>query len=131
MLSKENDMDKEAKNVLGTDLVLCCVDPVTGFYRDGYCQTGQGDYGLHLVCAVMTDEFLNFSKEKGNDLMTPIPDYDFPGLKEGDQWCLCARRWTEALEAGKAPSVILEATHIKMLEFVEIEVLKKYAVGHA
>lgn len=124
-------MDKEAKNVLGTDLVLCCNDPVTGFYRDGHCQTGQGDYGLHLVCAVMTDDFLNFSKAKGNDLMTPIPDYGFPGLKEGDRWCLCARRWTEALEAGKAPNVILEATHVKMLEFVEIEVLKKYAVGHA
>lgn len=119
---------KDAKNVLGKDLELCCNDPVTGFYRNGFCQTGPQDVGRHLVCALMTDEFLRFSKSRGNDLITPMPDYDFPGLKAGDLWCLCALRWIEALEAGVAPQIVLEATHEKMLEIVEVDVLKKYAI---
>ena len=114
------------KNVLGTVLQLCCADPVTGFYRNGFCQTGQQDVGTHVACAVVTKEFLDFSKSRGNDLTTPYPAYNFPGLKPGDQWCLCAERWTEALEAGVAPPLILEATHEAMREYAEIEVLKMY-----
>ena len=91
------------KNILGGDLEPCSMDPVTGYFRDGCCRTGSGDYGVHVVCAVMTDEFLAFSKSKGNDLSTPIPEYHFPGLKAGDRWCLCAARWQEAFEAGMAP----------------------------
>ena len=101
-----------AKNVLGTALEPCSFDPMTGFFRDGCCNTGAEDVGLHLVCSVMTDKFLAFSKARGNDLRTPMPMYQFPGLKEGDRWCLCALRWKEALEAGMAPQVVLEATHI-------------------
>ena len=115
------------KNVLGTDLQLCCTDPMTGFYRNGFCQTGVQDVGTHVACAEVTEEFLEFSKSRGNDLMTPPPEFRFPGLKPGDKWCLCAVRQTEALEAGVAPLLVLEATHQKMLEYAEIEVLKKYA----
>ena len=117
-----------AKNVLGTDLQLCSMDPITGFYRDGCCNTGAGDVGVHVVCAEMTDDFLAFSKARGNDLSTPIPEYDFPGLKSGDHWCLCAQRWQEAFEAGKAPRVDLNATHISALEFCDLDALKKHAV---
>ena len=117
-----------AKNVLGTELEPCSTDPMTGFYRDGCCNTGAQDVGLHLVCAIMTEEFLEFSKACGNDLSTPNPMYSFPGLKAGDRWCLCALRWKEAYEAGMAPQVVLEATHISMLEFATLEELKQFAV---
>ena len=105
-----------AKNVLGGDLENCSRDPLTGFLRDGCCNTGPGDMGLHLVCAQMTAEFLRFSKARGNDLSTPNPAYRFQGLKPGDRWCLCAARWVEALRAGCAPKIVLAATHIGMLE---------------
>lgn len=118
----------KAKNVLSTELQTCSTDPMTGYYRDGCCNTGGGDYGVHVVCAVMTDEFLEFSKAAGNDLSTPIPEYQFPGLKAGDQWCLCAQRWQEAFKAGKAPNVLLEATHMSALEFIDLDDLKMHAV---
>lgn len=117
-----------AKNVLVGDLEECSRAPLTGFYRDGCCNTGPGDIGLHTVCAVMTTEFLAFSKERGNDLSTPNPAYGFAGLEAGDRWCLCALRWKEAFEAGCAPQVVLEATHISTLEFIDLEDLKKFAV---
>ncbi|NEO27213.1 MAG: DUF2237 domain-containing protein, partial [Kamptonema sp. SIO4C4] len=108
----------DATNVLGSDLQLCCNSPMTGFYRDGFCHTGGQDFGLHVICAQMTEEFLEFTKKRGNDLSTPIPAFNFPGLKPGDRWCLCASRWQEAMEAGVAPPVILEATHARTLEVV-------------
>jgi uncharacterized protein (DUF2237 family) len=117
----------EAKNVLGTTLESCSVDPMTGFFRDGCCRSGAEDLGLHLVCAQVTDEFLAFSKRRGNDLITPVPQYQFPGLKPGDRWCLCVLRWREALEAGVAPPVVLESTHISTLEFVDLEDLRAHA----
>ena len=116
------------KNVLNTELQSCCSDPMTGFYRNGYCRTGMGDHGVHTVCAIMTEEFLAFSKNAGNDLSTPIPEYQFPGLKPGDKWCLCATRWQEAYDAGKAPMVDLEATHMSSVEFVNLDNLKEFAV---
>lgn len=119
---------KLPKNVLGTDLEMCCNNPVTGFYRDGYCRTGRSDYGVHIVCAEMTAEFLEFSKNAGNDLSTPVPQYQFPGLVPGDRWCLCVSRWKEALEAGVAPKVHLEATHLSSIEFVSLEELKAHSV---
>ncbi|MEA3212807.1 MAG: uncharacterized protein QOE70_5864 [Chthoniobacter sp.] len=115
-------------NVLGTPLRACCLDPKTGFFRDGYCRTGPGDVGLHTVCAQMTAEFLEFSCDQGNDLMTPVPEAGFPGLRPGDQWCLCVSRWQEALEEGVAPPVVLEATHLSALEFVSLEELQQHAV---
>ena len=118
----------DGKNVLGTDLQLCCSNPMTGYYRDGYCRTGGQDFVVHVVCAQMTAEFLTFTKQQGNDLSTPIPAYDFPGLKPGDRWCLCASRWQEAKEAGVAPPVILDATHIRALEVVSLDELKQYAL---
>ena len=117
-----------ARNVLGEPLVACSFDPLTGFYRDGCCKTGPEDTGSHLVCAIMTDDFLKFSKMVGNDLSTPIPQWRFPGLVEGDQWCLCMNRWKEAFYAGCAPKIKLESTHIKALEFVELDILELYAV---
>lgn len=116
-----------ATNVLGTPLKSCCMDPVTGFYRNGKCDTGAEDHGLHLVCVRLTEEFLRFSKSRGNDLSTPVPQWGFSGLKEGDHWCLCATRWTEARDAGMAPKVVLEATHISMLEFATLEELQAHA----
>lgn len=116
------------KNILGTELQSCCTDPMTGFYRDGYCNTGPMDQGSHTVCAVMTDEFLEFTKLHGNDLGTPRPEYQFPGLKNGDCWCLCALRWKEAHEAGFAPLIKPEATHEKALESIDKSVLEKYYV---
>lgn len=116
-----------ARNVLGSDLEPCCYEPLTGYYRDGYCHTGHGDTGVHTVCAVMTDAFLKFSQEQGNDLTTPRPEYEFPGLKAGDKWCLCASRWKDAHDAGMAPKVVLEATHASSLEFATIEELKAHA----
>ena len=117
-----------AKNVLGTDLELCCTSPVTGFYRDGVCNTGAGDVGVHVICAQMTEEFLEFSVSRGNDLVTPVPEFAFPGLRPGDRWCLCAARWKEALEAGVAPPVLLESTHISAIEFVNLEDLQAHAI---
>ncbi len=113
-------------NVLGTPLQGCCNDPITGFYRDGYCRTGPDDKGLHTVCAVMTEEFLTFSRSRGNDLSTPVPEFDFPGLKSGDRWCVCVGRWAEALEMEKAPPVVLESTHVHALEFVSLEDLRAH-----
>lgn len=115
------------KNVLGGELAVCGVDPQTGFYRDGCCNTGPDDSGLHLVCAVLTQDFLEFSAARGNDLMTPIPAYGFPGLKSGDRWCLCVQRWQEALSENVAPPVVLQATHISALEFVDLEELQHHA----
>ncbi len=119
----------EGKNVLGSDLQLCCSNPMTGYYRDGYCRTGGQDFGVHVVCSQMTAEFLSFTKQQGNDLSTPIPAYSFPGLKPGDRWCLCASRWKEAKDAGVAPPVILEATHIRALEVISLDELKQYALS--
>ena len=106
----------------------CCRDPITGYFRDGYCRMGSGDVGLHTVCAEMTEDFLQFSRELGNDLITPVPEYGFPGLRPGDRWCVCVTRWAEALEEGIAPPVVLEATHLSALEFVSLEDLQKLAV---
>jgi uncharacterized protein (DUF2237 family) len=117
----------ELTNVLGGKLECCCREPRTGFYRDGYCHTGPGDHGLHTVCAVMTEEFLRFSTAVGNDLVTPMPEFGFPGLISGDRWCLCVTRWQEAFEAGCAPPVVLPATHISALEFVSLEDLRAHA----
>ena len=116
------------QNVFGGRLELCSMNPLTGFFRNGNCITGPLDEGRHTVCAVMTDAFLAFSKSRGNDLSTPMPEYAFPGLKAGDRWCLVALRWVEALEAGMAPQVVLKSTHQSVLKYVEIDVLKKYAV---
>ena len=118
---------RRAKNVLGTELEECSLDPITGFYRDGCCNTGAEDLGLHTVCAQMTDEFLAFSKARGNDLSTPNEMYEFPGLKAGDRWCLCVLRWKEAFEAEMAPKVVLSATHMSVLEFVNLEDLQQFA----
>ncbi|MEH1841180.1 MAG: DUF2237 domain-containing protein [Nostoc sp.] len=118
----------EAKNVIGGNLEVCCTSPITGFYRDGFCRTGGQDFGSHVVCAEVTSEFLEFTKSQGNDLSTPVPDFNFPGLKPGDRWCLCASRWQEALDAGVAPPVILSATHARALEMVSLDELKKHAL---
>lgn len=113
-----------AKNVLGAPLEQCGCSPMTGFFRDGYCHTESRDVGRHTVCAIMTDEFLTFTRGRGNDLSTPAPQYGFPGLKAGDKWCLCVSRWKEAYDAGVAPPVILEATHQKALQTVTIDQLR-------
>ena len=118
-----------ARNVIGGQLKACSHAPLTGFFRDGCCNTGAEDQGLHVVCAVMNEAFLEFSLAAGNDLSTPRPEFGFPGLMPGDRWCLCVRRWSEALAAGCAPSVVLEATHCSALEFVSIEDLKSHAVA--
>lgn len=114
-------------NVLGEELKPCSLDPVTGFYRNGCCDTSDMDHGSHTVCAVMTEDFLAFSRAVGNDLSTPRPEYGFPGLGPGDQWCLCAARWAEALEAGRAPKVRLSATHIRALEILRMEDLRAHS----
>ena len=118
---------QNAKNVLGSPLQNCSTDPMTGFFRDGCCRSGADDVGLHLVCGIMTDEFLQFSKSRGNDLTTPLPQYHFPGLQAGDRWCLCVLRWKEAFEAGVAPKIVLESTHISTLEFVDLEDLQRHS----
>ncbi|MFW9263754.1 DUF2237 family protein [Nostoc sp. CALU 546] len=118
----------DAKNVIDGNLEVCCTSPVTGFYRDGFCRTGGQDFGSHVVCAQVTSEFLEFTKSRGNDLSTAVPDFNFPGLKPGDRWCLCASRWQQALEAGVAPPVILSATHARALEVVSLDELKKHAL---
>ncbi len=115
------------KNVLGTELETCGTDPMTGFFRNGCCDTGPMDRGVHTVCCRMTAEFLAFSKAAGNDLSTPRPEFQFPGLKPGDKWCVCAGRWAEAFEAGMAPKVVLEATHEATLGEVSLEALKAHA----
>jgi uncharacterized protein (DUF2237 family) len=117
----------EARNVFGGPLAACSMDPVTGFFRDGHCHTCSQDHGSHTVCAVMTSEFLAFTKIAGNDLSTPVPLYDFPGLKPGDRWCLCAGRWLEACQAGHAPKVMLEATNEAALEVVPLDLLVQHA----
>ena len=114
------------KNVFGDALEVCSTNPMTGYYRDGYCNTGSSDTGTHVVAAIISQEFLDFTKSRGNDLATPIPEYGFPGLKPGDRWCLCALRWLEAEQAGGAPQINLKATHEKALEFIGLETLKKY-----
>jgi uncharacterized protein (DUF2237 family) len=115
-------------NVLGQSLQSCSQKPMTGFFRDGSCRTCHEDTGIHTVCAVMTDEFLSFSKSRGNDLSTPMPQYNFPGLRAGDQWCLCAGRWVEAFKAGAAPKVNLAATHEETLAIVGLDILKRFAI---
>jgi uncharacterized protein (DUF2237 family) len=115
------------KNVFGEKLHICCTSPMTGYFRDGSCRTISEDTGTHTVCAVMTDEFLRFSASRGNDLITPAPHYQFPGLKAGDKWCLCVSRWIEAEKANKAPKLILEATHEKTLDYTSLDVLVKHA----
>ena len=120
--------DEGARNVLGGPLASCSTSPMTGFYRNGCCETGPHDLGIHTVCAVMTAEFLDYSRSVGNDLSTPAPQFDFSGLRPGDRWCLCAPRWKEALDAGAVPRVVLEATHEETLAIVPLGVLKDYAV---
>ena len=120
--------DARARNVLGGELASCSQSPMTGFFRNGCCETGAEDVGMHTVCAVMTAQFLAFSKAAGNDLSTPAPQFGFAGLKPGDRWCLCAPRWKEALDAGMAPRLVLEATHEETLAIVPLGVLKDHAV---
>ncbi len=115
-----------ATNILGGELTTCSLNPLTGYFRDGCCNTIGSDTGRHIICAVMTTEFLQFSRQQGNDLITARPEFQFPGLQAGDRWCLCLNRWLEALEAECAPLVVLEATHISVSEFVDREVLEKY-----
>ncbi len=122
------DPHEFARNVLGEKLQSCSERPVTGFFRDGCCNTSPEDAGVHTVCAVMTAEFLEFSKARGNDLSTPVPEFGFPGLQPGDRWCLCAPRWREALDAGRAPRVVLGATHEASLEFATLADFKKHAI---
>ena len=119
------------KNVFGEHLEICCTAPMTGYFRDGLCRTITEDTGTHTVCAVMTNDFLRFSASRGNDLISPMPYFQFPGLKEGDKWCLCVSRWIEAEKEGKAPSLVLEATHEKTLEYAPLEMLIKYAFKEA
>lgn len=120
-----------ARNVLGGPLQLCSDDPVTGFFRDGRCRTGSGDLGVHAVCAEMTEEFLEFSARQGNDLRTPNPQAGFPGLSPGLRWCVCAARWQEALDAGVAPPVVLEATNMAVLEWIEMDDLLAHSTDAA
>ena len=125
LFSQKSNMDGP-KNVFGDKLALCCDDPMTGYFRTGFCMTNKDDYGTHIVCAKVTDEFLAYSKSLGNDLITPLPEYNFPGLKAGDKWCLCISRWLEAMNAGYAPPIDLNATHQKALEYVSLELLQQY-----
>jgi len=123
-LNRATRRKRRLLNVLGKSLVSCSMNPVTGYFRNGYCSTGSTDTGTHVVCAVVTDAFLQFSKDQGNDLITPAPG--FPGLKAGDKWCLCATRWKEAYEAGVAPSVVLESTNRAVLRIVPLKILKQF-----
>jgi len=116
------------KNVLGGELKCCCLKPLTGFYRDGFCRTGADDTGRHTVCILATDDFLEFSRAVGNDLSTPRPEFAFPGLEDGDKWCLCVLRWREALQAGVAPFVVLESCHESALKVVSLEDLKNHSL---
>ena len=121
-------MVEKAKNILGEELQLCCTDPMTGFFRDGSCNTNHMDQGTHVICAIVTDEFLAFTKSRGNDLSTAIPAYQFPGLKAGDGWCLCALRWKEAYEAGVAPPIKARSTHAKVLDYIPRDILEEFRV---
>jgi uncharacterized protein (DUF2237 family) len=121
------DMDKSV-NVFGETLEVCCENPITGFYRDGKCNTNKNDAGSHTVCIKVTKEFLEYSKSRGNDLSTPIPEFDFKGLKPGNSWCVCASRWLEAEKNNMAPRIHLQRTHIKAIDIVPMALLKKYAV---
>ena len=123
-----NPTKSHARNVLGTELKTCSMKPLTGFFRDGCCNTSEDDQGVHTVCCEVTEEFLHFSKEAGNDLSMSRPEFGFVGLKDGDRWCLCAARWAEAAEAGKAPRVVLESTHVRTPQFVPLELLQRYAI---
>jgi uncharacterized protein len=118
----------QQRNVLGDELIPCSLDPLTGYYRTGCCENRGDDPGLHVVCCQVTEDFLEFSVSRGNDLVTPHPEFGFPGLQPGDQWCVCAARWAEALEAGAACPVVLEGTHLSALEFVDLQDLKSHAV---
>ena len=126
IVKKANEASME-KNVFGETLVQCSIEPLTGFYRDGSCHTSTDDPGRHLVCAIMTDEFLQFSKSKGNDLSSPMPQYRFAGLKAGDRWYLCVLQWIKAWNEGKAPLIMLEATNEKVVDFISLNELVKYA----
>ena len=126
-----NDNQEDSVNVFGEPLLNCSDDPLTGFYRDGCCNSGPDDRGRHVVCAIMTAAFLEFSRSRGNDLSTPRPELGFPGLKPGDRWCLCADRWREAFEAGAPPRVVLSATHRLALEHVDLTDLKRHAIDLA
>jgi len=117
----------EALNVFGEPIITCSAQPLTGFFRDGCCNTSEEDFGVHTVCCVVTEDFLIFSRQRGNDLITPRPEFNFTGLRPGDRWCLCAARWKEAFDAGVAPKVILEATHERTLDVVGIEHLIKFS----
>jgi hypothetical protein len=123
--------ESQPRNVFGSKLEDCSLKPMTGFFRNGCCDTSQQDIGSHTVCTVMTDEFLTFSKARGNDLSTPMPEFGFPGLKAGDRWCLCAPRWQEAFEAGQAPRVVLRATHEAALAYCSLTDLKRHAIDLA
>ena len=125
---KKNLIKMKQINVFGEPIEECCSNPITGFYRDGFCHTDELDRGLHVVCAKVTNEFLNFSKSRGNDLSTPRPELNFPGLKEGDSWCLCAERWKEAFDHGFAPKVYLKRTNKKALSIIDIKTLKSFAI---
>ena len=120
--------DHEERNILGGELKPCSVNPLTGFHRNGRCQTGPDDRGCHAVCAQVTDEFLEYSRTTGNDLSTPMPEFGFPGLKPGDRWCVCAARWKEALDAGYAPPIILEATSEAALQYIPRSLLEEYGI---
>lgn len=121
------DATPVARNVFGEPIVPCSFSPLTGYFRDGCCKTDEHDDGTHVICAVMNQEFLEFSRMLGNDLITPRPEWRFPGLRAGDQWCLCAKRWKQAFDAGVAPAVVLESTNIKMLEIIDLATLKRFA----
>src|SRR3954468_2519894 len=127
----KRDSDNIPRNVLGGLLQTCSDTPLTGFYRDGCCNVGDDDFGVHSTCVQLTAEFLEFSKSRGNDLSTPRPEFGFPGLKPGDRWCLCAARWVEAFEAGRAPRVVLRATHRQALDYCSLSDLKRFAADLA
>ena len=120
-------MEKQ-ENVFGEEIESCCQNPITGFFRDGFCHTDERDEGIHTICVSMTEDFLEFSKSRGNDLSTPRPEFNFPGVKEGDSWCLCAERWAEAYELDKAPNLYINKTNIRTLDVVPLELLKKFAL---
>jgi uncharacterized protein (DUF2237 family) len=123
------DSNNSRKNVLGGDLQSCCFDPLTGYMRDGYCKAVDSDHGTHVICAAVTAEFLDFTRARGNDLSTPNPAFNFPGLKPGDKWCLCVLRWLEAEKAGVAPPVVLTSTDMRALDYTSLEILEHYAVS--
>ena len=122
-----NSVEKQ-KNVFGEEIETCCESPITGFFRDGFCHTDDTDEGVHTICVSMTKDFLEFSKSKGNDLSTPRPEFNFPGLKEGDGWCLCAERWVEAYEVSMAPKLYIKRTNLRTLDIVPLDILKKFAI---